>query len=82
MQFRTVVLAEQVRIQNKAEKDNSEYPPNSLYLRCIGLQRCLRETGTPDFKLFQGSLDAEMKRLTAKGLGSARNQTGRAYNGR
>ena len=72
------------------KKDKSEYPPNSLYLRCTGLQRYLRETGipklkifkSPDFKLFQDSLDAEMKRLTAKGLRSVRNQTGRAYNGR
>ena len=59
------------------KKDKNEYPPNSLYLLCTGLQRYLRETGaaelkmfeSPDFKLFQDSLDAEMKRLTAKGLG-------------
>ena len=59
------------------KKDKSEYPPNSLYLLCTGLQRYLRETGAPElkifeishFKLFQDSLDAEMKRLTAKGLG-------------
>ena len=55
--------------------DKNEYPPNSLSLLCTGLQ--LRETGapqlkmfeSPDLKLFQDSLDAEMKRLTAKGLG-------------
>lgn len=59
------------------KKEKSEYPQNSLYLLCTGLQRYLRETGapelkifeSPDFKLFQDSLDAEMKRLTAKGLG-------------
>ena len=57
------------------KKDKSEYPPNSLYLLCTGLQRCLRETRAPElkifesphFKLFQDSLDTEMKRLTAKG---------------
>ncbi|XP_068712788.1 zinc finger MYM-type protein 2-like [Montipora foliosa] len=57
--------------------DKSEYPPSSLYLLCTGLQRYLRETRAPElkifesphFKLFQDSLDAEMKRLTVKGLG-------------
>ena len=74
------------------KKDKSEYPPNSLYLLCTGLQRYLRETGAPElkifesphFKLFQDSLDAEMKRFRKINRQRTwwRNQAGRAYNGR
>lgn len=54
------------------------YPPNTLYQLCCGILRHLRENGRPElnvfenpsFKLFQDSLDAEMKRLTSVGVGS------------
>jgi hypothetical protein len=45
---------------------------------CCGIQQYLRDNGkpglnlfeNPSFKLFQDSLDAEMKRLTRKGVSS------------
>ena len=47
------------------KKDGSEYPPNTLYQICAGLQRALRENGLPEldifrnlrYKLFQHSID-------------------------
>ena len=52
--------------------------PNSLYQMCCGIQRYLRDNGkpglnlfeNPSVKLFQDSLDAELKSLTRKGVGS------------
>jgi len=58
--------------------DKTEYPPNSLQQMCSGLQRHLRDNGLPHLKIFdnfqfklfpQDSLDSEMKKLTAKGIG-------------
>ena len=51
------------------KKDDSEYPPNTLYQICAGLQRALRENGLPEldifrnprYKLFQDSIDSRMK---------------------
>ena len=59
------------------KKDDSEYPPNTLYQICAGLQRALRENGLPEldifrnprYKLFQDSIDSRMKTLTRTGLG-------------
>ena len=56
----------------------SEYPPDTLYHICCGIQRYLRWNGKsgidilsdPAFAEFKSSLDAEMKRLQASGLGS------------
>ena len=47
------------------KKDSCEYPPNTLYQICAGLQRALRENGLPEldifrnlrYKLFQDSID-------------------------
>ena len=52
------------------------YPPNSLYQLVCGLQRCLRNHGFGNIKLFEDSafhgfrstLDGEMKRLNATTL--------------
>ena len=59
------------------KKDGTEYPPNSLLHICLGLFRHLRTTTNPniDFKdtnftEFRLTLDAEMKRLQKKGLGT------------
>ena len=69
-------FALEVRKQN-----GSEYPPNTLYHICAGLQRHLRGQGKQvdllhgaEFASFQASLDGEMKRLQAKGLGSTKRQ--------
>jgi hypothetical protein len=69
-------FALEVRKQN-----GSEYPPNSLYHICGGLQRHLWGQGkqvdllhSAEFASFQPSLDGEMKRLQAKGLGSTKRQ--------
>ena len=59
------------------KKDGSEYPPNTLYQICAGLQRALRENGLPEldifrnprYKLFQDSIDSRMKTLTRTGMG-------------
>ena len=60
------------------KKDGSEYPPNTLHHICGGLLRHLRANGhptldifkDPEFHEFRASLDAEMRRLQKKGLGS------------
>ena len=60
----------------------SEYPPNTLYHICCGIQRYLRWNGKPGidilsdptFAEFKSSLDAEMKRLQASGVGSKKKQ--------
>ena len=58
----------------------SEFPPETMYhIRC-GIQRYLRRNGKPDIDIlsdpafadFKSSLDAEMKRLQASGLGSTK----------
>ena len=62
----------------KKKNPGSFYPPNTLYQLCCGLQRYMRDNGRPElnfftdtsFKHFQDCLDAEMKRLTAMGIGS------------
>ena len=65
------------------KKDGCEYPPDTLHHLCSGIVRFLRTNGThssldifkdPFFAPFRSSLDAEMKRLQSKGLGSKRNQ--------
>ncbi len=58
--------------------DGSEYPLNTLHHIVCGIMRHMRNTTMPgvhffkdtDFNDFRSSLDAEMKRLQAKGLGS------------
>ena len=63
--------------------DGSEYPPNSLHHIVCGIMRHMRSTTMPgvdfftdsDFSAFRSSLDAEMKRLQSKGLGSGHKQT-------
>ena len=63
----------------EVRKQNSmEYPPATLLHICSGIQRYLRSAHLPNldilsdsaFSNFRRTLDAEMKRLTAKGLGS------------
>ena len=63
----------------EVRKQNSmEYPPATLLHICSGIQRYLRSAHLPNLDIFSDSafsnfrrtLDAEMKRLTAKGLGS------------
>ena len=61
--------------------DGTEYPPNTLHHIVAGLQRHLRFGGRmldlfkdQKFAAFQASLDGEMKRLQAKGLGINRRQ--------
>ena len=77
LQFWLVRFIHEVRKQN-----GEEYPPNSLLHLCNGIVRHLRSTSYPNLDLFQDpafaefktSLDAEMKRLQAKGLGSKHRQ--------
>lgn len=66
-------------VEVRKKKDpGTFYPPNTLYQLCCGLQRYMRDNGRPElnfftdtsFKHFQDCLDAEMKRLTAMGIGS------------
>ena len=62
--------------------DGSEYPPNSLHHIVCGIMRHMRSTTMPgvdfftdsDISAFRSSLDAEMKRLQSKGLGSGHKQ--------
>ena len=62
----------------KKKPCGEQYPPNTLYQLCCGVQRYFRENGRADlnlfenpcFKTFQDSLDGEMKRLTGEGYGS------------
>ena len=61
--------------------DGKEYPPNTLHHIVAGLQRYLRHEGkTVDlfkdlkFSPFRASLDGEMKRLQAKGVGGRKRQ--------
>ena len=60
----------------------SEFPPNTLYHICCGLQHYLRWNSKPyidfsndkAFADFKSSLDAEMKRLQSAGIGSKQKQ--------
>ena len=60
------------------KKNGDEYPPNSLMHLCCGLVRHLHANGHPNLDIFKDSqfsefrstLDAEMKRLQAKGFGT------------
>ena len=69
-------------IHEVRKKNGSEYPPNTLLHLCTGIVRYLRSNGHPSldifkdsaFAEFRSSLDAEMKRLQAKGLGSKQRQ--------
>ena len=61
--------------------DGTEYPPNTLHHIVCGIMRHLRnENYTVDifkdkeFSQFRSSLDAEMKRLQSKGIGSVHKQ--------
>ena len=63
-------------------QDGAEYPPNSLHQLCCGILRYARERESEldifrdtAFLPFQKTLDGEMKRLRAKGLGSAPKHT-------
>ena len=64
------------------KKNGVEYPPNTLLHICTGIIRYLRNNGHPSMKIFKDeifaefrvTLDAEMKRLTAIGLGSKKRQ--------
>jgi hypothetical protein len=66
-----------VEVRKKASKGEC-YPPNTLYQLCCALLRYLRNNGRPalnffedpNFKHFQDSIDAEMKRLTGQGVGA------------
>ena len=72
-----------MRFIHEARKQNGEeYIPNTLLHLCNGIVRHLRNTSYPSLDLFQdpavvqfrSSLDAENKRLQAKGLGSKQRQ--------
>ena len=60
------------------KKDGSEYPPNTLYHITAGLMRYVRWNGKPQidffkdasFSKFRATLDAEMKNLQRKGIGT------------
>ena len=61
--------------------DGTEYPPNTLYHICAGIQRSLRDSGLildifkdPQYSPFQNSPDGEMKRLQSSGLGTKKRQ--------
>ena len=62
--------------------DGTEYPPQTLHHLCSGLVRYLRLHGHPILDIFKNSLfaefrstlDAEMKRLQGKGIGSKKKQ--------
>ena len=67
--------------------DGTEYPPNTLHHILCGIMRHMRCTTMPgidfmeliffadtDFEALRSSLDAEMKRLQSKGLGSTHKQ--------
>ena len=64
------------------KKDGAEYPPNTLYHFCCGIMRFLRWNGLPSinfftdaaFAEFRCTLDGEMKRLQAQGVGSKKKQ--------
>ena len=64
------------------KKDGAEFPPNTLHHIVCGIMRHLRWKSNPsidfftdgDFIDFKRSLDAEMKRLQSKGLGSTKRQ--------
>lgn len=64
------------------KKNGDEFPPNSLFHIVSGIQRYLRYNGKPSvdffndpvFAGFKLNLDAEMKRLQKKGLGSKKRQ--------
>ena len=65
-------------------QDGNEYPPNSLVNIVSGIQRHLRENGhptisfydksCPKFDRLRKSLDAKMKELTRRGIGSQKRQ--------
>ncbi|XP_064403277.1 zinc finger MYM-type protein 2-like [Halichondria panicea] len=64
-------------------KKGTEYAPNTLYHLICGIMRYVRQQcekpeidffKDPEFAQFRSSLDAEMKRLQATGLGSTRKQ--------
>ena len=58
------------------------YPPNTLHHLCAGLMRHVRWNGNPSLNIFQdgefadfrATLDAEMKRLQAAGVGTKKKQ--------
>ena len=64
------------------KRNGDEFPPNYLHHIVCGIQRYLRMNGQPAinffndpaFALFKMNLDAEMKRLQKKGLGSKKRQ--------
>ena len=64
------------------KKTGEVYPPNTLHHIVCGLMRHVRQSGNPQvdffcdsqFSGFRASLDAEMKRLQAEGVGSKRKQ--------
>ena len=64
-----------VQVRKKASKGEC-YPPNTLYQLCCALLQYLRNNGRPalnifedpNYKHFQDSIDAEMKRLTGLGF--------------
>ena len=64
------------------KKDGLEYPPESLHHICSGIVRHLHNNGHPTLDIYRSSdfidfgrtLDAEMKRLQQKGLGSKKRQ--------
>ena len=64
------------------KKDGTEYPPDTLHHICSGIACHMRANGHPalniyqdnDFTEFRTTLDAEMKRLQQKGLGSKRRE--------
>ena len=58
-------------------EDGKPYPPNSLYQLCCGIMRYAKETKpelnfftAAEFNSFRRTLDAQMKRLKAEGLGN------------
>ena len=65
------------------KKDGCVYPPDSLHHICAGLIGYIRWNGKPEIDIFKNSqfanfratLDGEMKRLQAQGIGSKRRQT-------
>ena len=70
--------------------DGAEYPPETLHHICSGILRHLRQNGHPTLDIYKDSgftefrttLDAEMKRIQLKGIGTKKRKRRRIFCGR